>query len=124
MAELIKLGKELGYQDQELRDWVSRQQDIQRADITAECEAEKAKAEAENARAEADAEKVRVEAEAEKARAEADAEKVRVEAEKARAEAEVETFKLEAQKELEFRENEAGFGEEDRFGPSGRVTEG
>ena len=104
MAELIKLGKELGYEGQELRDWVSRQQDIQRADRTAEREAEKAKAKAEKARAEADAEKVRVEAEAEKARAEADAEKVRVEAEaeKARAEAEIERFKLEAQKELEL----------------------
>ena len=44
MAELIKLGKELGYEGQELRDWVSRQQDIQRADRTAEREAEKAKA--------------------------------------------------------------------------------
>ena len=32
MAELIKLGKELGYEGQELRDLVSRQQDIQRAD--------------------------------------------------------------------------------------------
>ena len=67
MAELIKLGKELGYEGQELRDWVSRQQDIQRADRTAEREAKKAKAEAEKAGAEADAEKVRVEAEAEKA---------------------------------------------------------
>ena len=95
MAELIKLGKELGYEGHELRDWVSRQQDIQRADKTAEQEAEKAKAEAEKARAEADAEKVRVEAEAEKARAEADAEK-------ARAEAEIERFKLEVRKELEL----------------------
>ena len=120
MAELIKLGKELGYEGQELRDWVSRQQDIQRADRTAEREAEKAKAEAEaeKARAEADAEKVRVEADAEKVRVEA-------EAEKARAEAEIEKFKLEAQKKFELEKNEAGFGErEDRFGPSGRVTEG
>ena len=28
MAELIQLGKELGYEGQELREWVTKQQDI------------------------------------------------------------------------------------------------
>ena len=30
MAELVQLGKELGYEGQELREWVTRQQEIQR----------------------------------------------------------------------------------------------
>ena len=46
MAELVQLGKELCYEGQKLREWVSKQQDIQRADRAAEREAEQAKAEA------------------------------------------------------------------------------
>ena len=49
--------KELGYEGQELREWVTRQQEIQRADTNAEYEFEKAKVEAQKARAEAEAEK-------------------------------------------------------------------
>ena len=68
MAELVQLGKELGYEGQELREWVTRQLGIQRADRAAEREVEKARAEAKakKARAEAEAKKVRVKAEVEK----------------------------------------------------------
>ena len=41
MAELIQLGKWLGHAGQELRKWVTRQREIQRADRAAEREAEK-----------------------------------------------------------------------------------
>ena len=46
MAELVQLGEELGYEGQELREWVTRQQEIQRADRAAEREVKKARAEA------------------------------------------------------------------------------
>ena len=81
MADIEQLGKELGYEGQELRQWVTGQQEIQRADRAAEGDAEKARAEAKKVRAEAEAKKVWVKAKAENARAEAEAEKVRVEAE-------------------------------------------
>ena len=47
MAELVQLGKVLGYEGQELRETVTWQKEIQRADRAAEREAEKLRFEAE-----------------------------------------------------------------------------
>ena len=59
MADLVQLGKELGYEGQELGVYVIRQKEIKRADRVGDRVAEKGKAEAEKARAEAETEKVR-----------------------------------------------------------------
>ena len=103
MAELVQLGKESSYEGQKLREWVTKQPAVQRADRAAEPEAEKARAEVET-------EKVRVEAE--KAMAEAEAGKVRVEAEKARTETEAGKVQIEANKETELKNLRQGLEKE------------
>ena len=96
MDKHISLARELGYEGQELRDYLKRQQDLEREERLAQREYEKEKREAEQK----DKEREQKEKEREQKDKDRELEKLRIEAEKLKIEAARKDKEMEMEKEI------------------------
>ena len=97
MDKHISLARELGYEGQELRDYLKRQQDLEREERLAQREYEREKREADQKEKDRELEKLRIEAEIMKIEAARKDKDKEMEMEKLKIEAEVELKKIEAE---------------------------
>ena len=97
MDKHISLAWELGYEGQELRDYLKRQQDLEREERLAQREYEREKREADQKEKDRELEKLRIEAEKMKIEAACKDKDKEMEMEKLKIEAEVELKKIEAE---------------------------
>ena len=97
MDKHISLARELGYEGQELRDYLKRQQDLEREERLAQREYEREKREADQKEKDRELEKLRIEAEKMKIEAARKDKDKEMEMEKLKIEAEVELKKIEAE---------------------------
>ena len=110
MDKHISLARELGYEGQELRDYLKRQQDLEREDRLAQREYEKEKREAEQKdkeREQKDKEREQKEKDREQKDKDRELEKLRVEAEKMKIEAARKDKEMEMEKEIALKKIEA-----------------
>ena len=103
MDKHISLARELGYEGQELRDYLKRQQDLEREERLAQREYEKEKREAEQK----DKERVQKEKDREQKDKDREFEKLRIEAEKLKIEAARKDKEMEMEKEIALKKIEA-----------------
>ena len=103
MDKHISLAQELGYEGQELRDYLKRQQDLEREERLAQREYEKEKREAEQK----DKEREQKEKDREQKDKDRELEKLRIEAEKMKIEAARKDKEMEIKKEIALKKNEA-----------------
>ena len=110
MDKHISLARELGYEGQELRDYLKRQQDLEREERLAQREYEKEKREAEQKdkeREQKDKEREQKEKDREQKDKDRELEKLRIEAEKLKIEAERKDKEMEMEKEIALKKIEA-----------------
>ena len=110
MDKHISLARELGYEGQELRDYLKRQQDLEREERLAQREYEKEKREAEQKdkeREQKDKEREQKEKDREQKDKDRELEKLRIEAEKLKIEAARKDKEMEMEKEIALRKIEA-----------------
>ena len=103
MDKHISLARELGYEGQELRDYLKRQQDLEREERLAQREYEKEKREAEQK----DKEREQKDKEREQKEKDRELEKLRIEAEKLKIEAARKDKEMEMEKEIALKKIEA-----------------
>ena len=103
MDKHISLARELGYEGQELRDYLKRQQDLEREERLAQREYEKEKREAEQK----DKEREQKDKEREQKEKDRELEKLRIEAEKLKIEAAHKDKEMEMEKEIALKKIEA-----------------
>ena len=103
MDKHISLARELGYEGQELRDYLKRQQDLEREERLAQREYEKEKREAEQK----DKEREQKEKDREQKEKDRELEKLRIEAEKLKIEAARKDKEMEMEKEIALKKIEA-----------------
>ena len=110
MDKHISLARELGYEGQELRDYLKRQQDLEREERLAQREYEKEKREAEQKdkeREQKDKEREQKEKDREQKDKDRELEKLRIEAEKMKIEAARKDKEMEMEKEIALKKIEA-----------------
>ena len=110
MDKHISLARELGYEGQELRDYLKRQQDLEREERLAQREYEKEKREAEQKdkeREQKDKEREQKEKDREQKDKDRELEKLRIEAEKLKIEAARKDKEMEMEKEIALKKIEA-----------------
>ena len=110
MDKHISLARELGYEGQELRDYLKRQQDIEREERLAQKEYEREKREAEQKdkeREQKDKEREQKEKDREQKDKDRELEKLRIEAEKMKIEAAGKDKEMEMEKEVALKKIEA-----------------
>ena len=110
MDKYISLARELGYEGQELRDYLKRQQDLEREERLAQREYEKEKREAEQKdkeREQKDKEREQKEKDREQKDKDRELEKLRIEAEKLKIEAARKDKEMEMEKEIALKKIEA-----------------
>ena len=110
MDKHISLARELGYEGQELRDYLKRQQDLEREERLAQREYEKEKREAEQKdkeREQKDKEREQKEKDREQKDKDRELEKLRIEAEKLKIEAARKDKEMEMEKEIAIKKIEA-----------------
>ena len=110
MDKHISLARELGYEGQELRDYLKRQQDLEREERLAQREYEKEKREAEQKdkeREEKDKEREQKDKDREQKDKDRELEKLRIEAEKLKIEAARKDKEMEMEKEIALKKIEA-----------------
>ena len=110
MDKHISLARELGYEGQELRDYLKRQQDLEREERLAQREYEKEKREAEQKdkeREQKDKEREQKEKDREQKDKDQELEKLRIEAEKLKIEAARKDKEMEMEKEIALKKIEA-----------------
>ena len=110
MDKHISLARELGYEGQELRDYLKRQQDLEREERLAQREYEREKREAEQkdkGREQKDREREQTEKDREQKDKDRELEKLRIEAEKMKIEAACKDKEMEMEKEVALKKIEA-----------------